>query len=411
MGTFYELFAGIGLVREALEPLGWSCVYANDFDPTKQAIYKIRFPEHEHLDGRDLWNVSAGELPQPVDLVAASFPCIDLSLAGKREGLAGRHSGAFWAFVHILEQLREDEMSPRALMIENVTGFLSSNGGRDFGTAVRAMNDLGYRVDAVQVTAEHFTPQSRHRLFLLGVREDLTELVMTTPEAITVEEWARAVAANSTLRPSKIQRLMLRREEAKVQPSLLEEGEEPKELNWGLINFPAPPRREEDFLDVVDWQETSWWSAERTERALREMVPLHREKVRKMAERDGCQAATAYRRRRNGESVYEVRNDGVAGCLRTARGGSSTQIVVIAEDGEVRMRLMSPREYARLQGSEYMDDLDAFRAPALRTAFGDAICVPVVRWIAQHAFGSLLEALDAEPLDTRLLAAKEEVRR
>lgn len=411
MGTFYELFAGIGLVREALEPLGWSCVYANDFDPTKQAIYKIRFPDHEDLDGRDLWEVSAAELPQPVDLVAASFPCIDLSLAGKREGLAGHHSGAFWAFVRVLEQLREDGVSPRALLIENVTGFLSSNGGRDFGTAVRVLNDLGYKADAIQVTAEHFTPQSRPRLFLLGVRKDLTDLVMTTPEAVTGGEWAQAVAANSAFRPCRIQRLMLRREEAEVQPSLLEEREEPEELSWGVIDFPVLPRREEDFLDIVDWQEDSWWSVERTERALREMVPLHRGKVRKMIERGGLQAATAYRRRRNGESVYEVRNDGVAGCLRTARGGSSTQIVVVTEDGEVRMRLMSPREYARLQGGEYMDDLDAFGASALRTAFGDAICVPAVRWIAQHAFGPLLELPDLEPLDTRRLAVEEEVRR
>lgn len=408
MATFYELFAGIGLVREALEPLGWRCTYANDFDPMKRAIYRARFPDHKDLDGRDLWTVEATELPRPVNLIAASFPCIDLSLAGKREGLAGRHSGAFWAFVRVLEQLREDEASPRALMIENVTGFLSSNGGQDFGTAVRALNDLGYRVDAVQVTAEWFTPQSRPRLFLLGVREDLAELVMTTPEAATEGEWARAVAANPALRPRKIRRLMLEREVAQVQPSLLvEESEAPEESRWGTIGFPVPPRREEDFANVVDWEEDSWWGTERTERALREMAPLHKEKIRKMIEGGGRRAATAYRRTRNGASVYEIRDDGVAGCLRTASGGSSTQIVVVVENGEVRMRLMSPREYARLQGGGYADDLDAFGAATLRTAFGDAVCVPTVRWIAEHAFGPLQQP-DPEPAPVSGFAAEED---
>src|SRR3712207_1236802 len=100
---FYELFAGVGLVREALEPLGWECVYANDFDPKKQAIYRVRFPGEASadLDGRNLFDVNPDELPRPVDLVASSFPCIDLSLAGKRGGLDGDHSGAFWAFMRV----------------------------------------------------------------------------------------------------------------------------------------------------------------------------------------------------------------------------------------------------------------------------------------------------------------------
>lgn len=152
-----------------------------------------------------------------------------------------------------------------------------------------------------------------------------------------------------------------------------------------------PPQREEDFADVVEWETGPWWSPERVGRALSEMGPLHRARIRAMAEAGERCAATVYRRRRNGRSVYEVRSDGVAGCLRTARGGSSKQIVIVAEDGEVRMRWMNPREYARLQGAEYQAALGAFSDADLRTAFGDAVCVPAVRWVADHAFGSLLE--------------------
>lgn len=400
MPRFYELFAGIGLVREALEPLGWECVYANDFDPKKQAIYRARFPGESgsDLDGRDLFDVNPEELPHPVDLVASSFPCIDLSLAGKRGGLAGNHSGAFWAFVDVLESLRDSGDAPRAVMIENVVGFLTSNDGEDFRVALRALNRLGYRLDVAQVTAERFTPQSRPRIFVLALREDVAGDAMTLPEDVAPEEWARAVNAAGDVRPKLVRRMMLDELDEIVQDALLDERTEAadEDFSWGVLTLPEPPRREDDFADVVEWDAGPWWSPERTELALSEMAPLHQARVREMREASETapgerRAATAYRRRRNGKSVYEVRSDGVAGCLRTARGGSSTQLVVIAEGGEVRMRRMTPREYARLQGAEYQETLDGFSDADLRTAFGDAVCVPAVTWIADHAFSSLLE--------------------
>lgn len=315
MARFYELFAGIGLVREAIEPLGWECVYANDFDPKKRAIYSARYPGCEHLDGRDLWDVDPADLPRPVDLIASSFPCIDLSLAGDRRGLAGQHSGAFWAFVRVLEKLRGSGEEPGAVMIENVAGFLSSNKGADFRMAVRALNDLGYRLDAVQITAEYFTPQSRPRLFVLGVRQDLAPAAMVLPES-SADEWRRAVMSDPSIRPRPIREMMLGGRLSDQAPLL---DDEDAGFSWGVVGFPKLPRRTEDFIDIVDW-EGPWWSRERTEKALSEMAPLHRARVREMVERGGRQAATAYRRRRNGKSVYEVRSDGVAGCLRTARG-------------------------------------------------------------------------------------------
>lgn len=395
MARFYELFAGIGLVREALEPLGWECVYANDFDEKKRAIYSTRFPDHEDLDGRDLWKVNPAELPRPVDLIAASFPCIDLSLAGKREGLAGQHSGAFWAFVRVLKALRASRNEPRGVVIENVTGFLSSNGGEDLRVALRALNNLGYRLDVAQVTAEKFTPQSRPRVFILGLREDAAKTIMTIPETTTPDAWELAVNSGNDVRPREVRRLMLDHSSS-GQTRLFDDGDHAAEsFRWGVIPFPEPPGRKLDFAEIVDWEDGSWWSTERTEKALREMNPLHKARIAEMVQKGGRQAATAYRRRRNGQSVYEVRSDGVAGCLRTARGGSSTQIVVVVEGGKVRMRWMSPREYARLQGSKYQEALDTFSVQDLRTAFGDAVCVPAVTWVSKHAFDGIKDTADA----------------
>jgi DNA (cytosine-5)-methyltransferase 1 len=96
---------------------------------------------------------------------------------------------------------------------------------------------------------------------------------------------------------------------------------------------------------------------------------------------------TIYRRVREGRSRSEIRTDGLAGCLRTPRGGSSKQIVFLAGEGKIRMRWMNPREYARLQGCpDYPITVD--RNEAL-WGFGDAVCVPVIGWIAENVLSQL----------------------
>lgn len=96
---------------------------------------------------------------------------------------------------------------------------------------------------------------------------------------------------------------------------------------------------------------------------------------------------TIYRRVREGKSRSEIRTDGLAGCLRTPRGGSSKQIVFTAGKGKIGMRWMTPREYARLQGCpDY--PIEVNRNEAL-WGFGDAVCVPVISWIAENVLSQL----------------------
>ena len=78
-----------------------------------------------------------------------------------------------------------------------------------------------------------------------------------------------------------------------------------------------------------------------------------------------------------------MRPDDIAGCLRTARGGSSKQAVVRAGRGKVQVRWMTGREYARLMGAgDY--DLRAARTSQALFGFGDAVCVPAVGWLSEH---------------------------
>src|SRR5208337_4287555 len=97
--TVVELFAGIGLVRLALHRSGWKTVFANDNDPDKLAMYSANFGS-EGFDLRSIHDFVPKDIPT-CGLITASFPCNDLSVAGARGGLNGRHSSTFWALINL----------------------------------------------------------------------------------------------------------------------------------------------------------------------------------------------------------------------------------------------------------------------------------------------------------------------
>ena len=96
-----EFFAGIGLVRLALERKGWNVVFSNDIDPDKAEMYRHNWPKDDHLVVGDIHELKADDVPA-CDLFTASFPCNDLSVAGRWEGLNGKESSAFWGLVRIM---------------------------------------------------------------------------------------------------------------------------------------------------------------------------------------------------------------------------------------------------------------------------------------------------------------------
>jgi len=167
--TCAEFFAGIGLVRLALERQGWQVVFANDIDPKKAAMYQANWPRDDRLFVGDIHALKADDLPT-CDLFTASFPCNDLSIAGRWEGLQGKESSSFWGLIRLLHEM--GDRRPPLVMLENVVGFLMSHGGRDFEKALLALNELGYAVDAIILNAARWVPQSRPRLFVLAGRDD-----------------------------------------------------------------------------------------------------------------------------------------------------------------------------------------------------------------------------------------------
>ncbi|HEX7947041.1 MAG TPA: DNA cytosine methyltransferase, partial [Phenylobacterium sp.] len=137
--TFYEFFAGGGMARLGLGD-AWTCAFANDFDPVKAATYRANFPDAAgHFHEGDVWALSADDLPGRADLAWASSPCQDFSLAGGRAGLAGGRSSAFFGFWRLMAALDDAGRAPRTIVIENVSGLLTSHGGADFAALGAAL--------------------------------------------------------------------------------------------------------------------------------------------------------------------------------------------------------------------------------------------------------------------------------
>src|SRR5919202_6915787 len=104
--SYYEFFAGGGMARAGLGE-GWRCLLANDFDPKKARSYAANWGDGDLVVG-DVWGLAPERLPGRADLAWASSPCQDLSLAGRRAGLSGARSSAFWGFWRLVEALARE---------------------------------------------------------------------------------------------------------------------------------------------------------------------------------------------------------------------------------------------------------------------------------------------------------------
>jgi DNA (cytosine-5)-methyltransferase 1 len=165
--TIGSLFAGIGGFDLGFERAGFKTAWACEIDQKAQAVLRLRFPDAKLHD--DVCAVGAHNL-EPVDVVTFGSPCQDLSVAGKRAGLAGERSGLFHEAVRVIRELRAQHGKPDFAIWENVPGAFSSNGGRDFAAVIQALVDIGARDVAWRVLDSRFfgVAQRRRRVFLVA---------------------------------------------------------------------------------------------------------------------------------------------------------------------------------------------------------------------------------------------------
>jgi len=345
--TMQEFFAGSGLVAYGLRGL-FAPVWANDISKQKAIVYEANF-DNDHFVLGDIKDINGRDLPY-AHLSWASFPCQDLSLAGSIGGIRAARSGLVWEWLRILDEI---ETPPKILLLENVSGLLSTNGGDNYRVLHTALIERGYSCGAIVLNAHHFVPQSRPRVFVIAVQKDsiIPEYLMSSGPS-----WLHNKAA------------------VDLGYSL---------SSWIWWRTEKPPHLHQILEDVIE-----------------EDVPFDKDTVlrlvpgRHQAKLDEFEHvyATGYRRMRNGEQQLELRFDGIAGCLRTPEGGSSKQYLVVKKNGETHARLLTVREAARLMGAP-----DSFILPGSLNdgykAMGDAVAMPVARFIGEKFLVKIAEAI------------------
>ncbi len=232
--TVGSLFAGIGGFDLGFERAGFRTAWQVEIDPIRRAVLADRFPHAQRFDdvracGRH--NLSA------VDVIVGGFPCQDLSTMGKRAGLAGERSGLFYEVVRIINELR-----PRWLVLENVTGLLSCNDGEDFAAVIGTLAECGYLGFWRVLNAQYFgVPTKRRRVFMvagLGCQPPVELLADAGP----VDRLSRAPAAAQ-------ERIDLARW---AYPTLLA-GSAPSQINLGGSGLVSV---EDGWHQMVEWGRT-----------------------------------------------------------------------------------------------------------------------------------------------------------
>lgn len=347
--TCLDFFAGSGLVSVGLSA-DFRTVWANDISAKKACVFNANNMGGV-LQVCPIENVSGKALPA-VDLSWGSFPCQDLSLAGDIKGLYASRSGLFWQWLRVMDEMH---VRPPVVVAENVVGFVSAAGGKYYVAAHEELSKRGYKVGAVMLDAANWLPQSRKRIFMIGVQKDVYISDLTSNGAT----WCH---------PDPV---------VKVAGMV---------NDWVWWNIPMPKVKKSKLDELVDFD--SPCDSESVQSHNLSLVAS--EKINQLRNLSrGCRRAfTGYRRTRNHKQVLEVRTDGMAGCLRTPCGGSSRQVVIIATNGELKTRLLTVRETARLMGAP-----DSYKIPGSYNdgymAMGDAVAVPVVEYLSKQLLAPL----------------------
>jgi DNA (cytosine-5)-methyltransferase 1 len=190
---FVSLFAGVGGFDLGLTRSGHECLGQVEIDKHARAVLDLQFPDvpkHDDVTTAIEWADEIG-LTGNIDLVCGGFPCQDLSVAGKRAGLAGARSGLFYDALRFATHTKA-----KTILLENVPGLLSSNQGRDFGAVLSALAESGYSNIEWRVLDSQFfgVAQRRRRIFIIAsvgtepFRQILAECESSTRDSGTINQ-------------------------------------------------------------------------------------------------------------------------------------------------------------------------------------------------------------------------------
>lgn len=336
-----SFFSGVGGIDLAFRRAGVPTLLTCEIDAAATSVLRRHFPDTVHH--RDITEVTADDLhaagciPERTVLVGG-FPCQDLSVAGARRGMGqGTRSGLYWHLDRLMADFR-----PAWVVFENVTGLLSSHGGRDMGAVVGSLADRGYGWAYRVLDAQHFgVPQRRRRVVIVGRLRD-----------------SGAAPARVLLEP--------------------EGGDGDSAAGWssGAVAATSPAR---GASEVVGSLQAHHGRLDADSAGGGHLVPMTFQKVIRSGARDT-----------DGNLPPEVWAErDIAATLSPFDLGSDSRAVELVAT-ETTVRRLTPLECERLQG--FPDGWTAGQADSPRyRQMGNAVAVPVFEWVARR-----LVAVDAD---------------
>lgn len=183
--TCASFFAGVGGIDLGFKEQGFRTIYANEFDAKARETFSLNFP-HVQLDGRDIREVSASEVPT-VDVIVGGFPCQAFSIEGYRQGFLDEKGRGtlFFELARIIE-----EKQPQAIFLENVKNLVNHDKGNTFKVILKTLEYLGYYVTYKVMNAAEFgnIPQGRERIYIVGFKDKAVSESFQFPEKIPLSK-------------------------------------------------------------------------------------------------------------------------------------------------------------------------------------------------------------------------------
>lgn len=350
---YLSVCSGIEAASCAWQPLGWEAVAFSEIEPFPCRVLQHRFPDVPNLG--DMTKIDGGDYRGAVDILVGGTPCQDFSVAGKRAGLDGERSGLARVFARLLREIR-----PRWFVWENVPGAFSTNGGRDFGTFLGALADIGFGL-AWRVLDSQFwgVPQRRRRIFLVGYFGDYRAAgaVLFEPHSL----------CGDTPESSK-------KREGITQSLTGCLGAGGADDNRAQAGFYVP--------EIVDQAMSCKWSKGTSGQAGDEHHNLICAPVTTSCYADNAAQESKLVLSFAQNQAGEVRCSDKMGTLNTNSNPSGRNTPMIYGMG---VRRLTPLECERLQGfPDGWTDIPGASDTARYKALGNSMAVPVMRWIGER---------------------------
>lgn len=187
---FIDLFSGIGGFRSALEMNGHKCLAFAEIDKYARQSYKAIYNTENEQEWHDVTRITDDNFRYfkgKADIIVGGFPCQAFSIAGKRKGFEDTRGTLFFEIARAIK-----EIQPSYVLLENVKGLFSHDGGRTFGTIIQTLDELGFITEWGLFNSKYWgVPQNRERVYILAIRKDkfkeplLFDLVKQQTEVIT----------------------------------------------------------------------------------------------------------------------------------------------------------------------------------------------------------------------------------